>query len=138
LAFDLYIILLLVVFATSAGFKVVRSILFLFPLLLFLLLLGAPYFVDVQKFNSDDISLESAVAVLGATDVYIGVQNLGGNISIGPITLVDTQDANDQFSGREKRGKGGLGKVRCKERFALRLVGLLLKLRLELLLLLLK
>lgn len=73
LAFNLDIVLLLVVLATSSVLRLVCRVLFLFPLLLFLLLLRCPNLVNIEQFNSDDVTLEGAVTILRATDIDVGV-----------------------------------------------------------------
>ena len=65
------------------------QLLALSSLLLLLLLLGAPHFVDVKQFNCDDVTFQRTVTVLGATDVDVGVQDLRRDVRVRPITFVD-------------------------------------------------
>ena len=66
LAFNLDIVLLLVVLATSSVLRLVCRV-------LFLLLLRCPNLVNIEQFNSDDVTLEGAVTILRATDIDVGV-----------------------------------------------------------------
>jgi len=104
LAFNFYIVLLFIVLAANSVLRLVSGVLFLLPLLLFLLLLCRPNLVNVEQLNSNDIPLESAITVLGTADVDVGVQDLRRDVRIGTVALVDTEDTNDELpSGQERR-----------------------------------
>src|SRR5258706_2684650 len=135
LAFDFDVVFLLLVLPADWSTHIVSGILLLLALLLLFFFLGSPNLVDIEKFDSDDITLERAVTVLRAADVDIGVQDLSCDIGIGAVTFVDTKDTNDELASSKKGRQGGLRQVRREKGLALRLV-LLLQLHLELLLLL--
>ena len=62
--------------------------------------------------------------------VDIGVENLGGDVGVGSVPLVDSKDPDDELSGGEERREGSGGEVGREEGFPLRLVRLLLDLEL--------
>ena len=138
LAFNLDVVFLLVILATGSILRLVSRVLFLFPLLLLLLLLRCPNLVDIEQLNSDNITLESAITILRAADVDVGVQDLRRDVCIGTVTLVDTKDTDDELPSGQERGERSLGEVGSEQRFTLWLAGLLLQLGLELLSLLLQ
>lgn len=131
MSLDLDIVLLLVVLPAARSPRVIRSILLLFPLLLFLLLFGSPDVIDIEQLDSNDIAFKGTVSILGTADINICVKDFGGDVRVGTVAFVDTEDTNDELAGCEKRREGRLRKVRRKERFALRRVCLLLQLELD-------
>lgn len=90
LTLDLDVILLLVVLADSGALEVVCRVLFFLPLLLLLLLLRSPNLIDVEELNSNNIAFQRTVAILGTTNINIGVQHLSRDIGVRAITFVDT------------------------------------------------
>lgn len=72
---DLNIVLLLVASPAVGGLVhgsdvVVSGVLLLLPLLVLLLLLGSPNLVDVEKFDSNGVSVESSVPVSRSRDLH--------------------------------------------------------------------
>lgn len=101
MAFNFNIILLLVVLPACSSTIIIGSVLLLFALLLLLLLLCTPNLIDIEKLDSDDITLECTITVLGATDVNVGIKNFGRDVCIRTVAFIDTEDTNDELARSE-------------------------------------
>jgi hypothetical protein len=93
-------------------------------LLLFLLALLAPDFINIQKLDRDEITLKSTVSVLATADEDVGIEKtiLSSDVGIATVLLVDTKDTRHELAIAEKGGERGLGKVRSEKGLALLLL----------------
>jgi hypothetical protein len=93
-------------------------------LLLLLLALLAPNFINIQKLDGNQITLESTVSVLATADKDISIKEaiLSGDISIATVLLVDTEDAGDELAVSQKSRERSLRKIGCEKGLALLLL----------------
>ena len=90
LSFDFDIVLFLVVLShIASGSRIVRRLLLL-SLLLLLFLLRSPHIVDIEQFDSDDISFERSISILRSADVNIGIERIRRNVGVRSVLLVDS------------------------------------------------
>jgi len=97
-------------------------LLLLFPLL-------APDFINVKKFDCNEVAFQGSVSIFAAANEDVCVQVGGCDVRIRPILLVDTENAGNQLTFRKQSGKTCLRKIRRKQRLALLLVVLHAELR---------
>ncbi len=99
------------------------TLLFLALLLVFLLLFDMPDLERVEQLDSDQVTFESTIAVLGSANENVAIEHLGGDVGVAPVALVDAEHTDDDLAVGKKGGKSTLGQVVAKQGLALNSTG---------------
>ena len=95
------------------------EVLVLAPLLLFLLLLQLPHFIDDKQFHRHQVAFKRPVTVLRPTDEDVGVEKtVGQHVGVTTVLLVHSQRTGDKPAFVDEIRKQRLREVRSEKQLA--------------------